>query len=90
MKDTPTARMTLAEFVATRTVCADLGQAPYATPDMAGQSGWLYLDSLYIINSPAGLWTMLDRDAIVGNQSDLEAQLYLWACREGYCDEVLP
>lgn len=81
---------TLQQFIATRTVCADLGQAPYATPDMAGQSGWLYLGSLYIINSSAGPWTMLDRDGVVGELSAVEAQLYLWACREGYCDEVQP
>lgn len=80
---------TLQQFIATRTVCADLGLA-LRDEDLMGQRGWLYVDCLYIIEGAEGPWTMLDRDGYAGELSAVEAQLYLWACREGYCDEVLP
>jgi hypothetical protein len=60
---------------------------PYSTEDLAGLSGWSYLDSLYIIDGPNGPWTMTDRDETTGTLAEIEAALYAWACREGYCGE---
>jgi hypothetical protein len=81
-----TITITLAQFKATRATCSDLSQLPYSTEDLAGLSGWSYLDGLYIIDGPNGPWTMTDRDETTGTLAEIEAALYAWACREGYCD----
>ena len=81
--------ITLDQFTATRKHCPNLGialfDAGFTGEHLLEDSGWLYLDSLYIIDGPQGPWTMTDRDETTGTLAEIEAVLYAWACREGYC-----
>jgi hypothetical protein len=81
---------TLAQFTASRKYCQNLGKAlfdaGYTGEHLLDDAGWLYLDSLYIIDGPNGPWTQTDRDETTGTLAEIESALYAWACREGYCD----
>ena len=94
--------MTVEEFRATRTWCADLGKhfadARWDDEPLPAQ-GWLYLDQLYIEQRPAagwsnpgvaqGEWLLIIANCgwIEDDLAALEQKLYEFAVSEGYCGQ---
>lgn len=77
--------MTLEQFRATRTECADLGErfgAEYF--DKAPRAGFVYAGEAYIEREPDGsFYVRLYRDDYASNNlAELEARLYAWALTE--------
>ena len=83
--------MTFEQFKATRTACADLGEAIGADLDGV-RSGYLYVGCLYIEKMKDGRFYLQigNCERIESSIEPLERELYEFGCDEGYCGEVTP
>lgn len=84
--------ITIDQFRATRRESADLGSEPDIQDEsLQSVAGWVYLDCLFIERMANGnVCLRIGNWEEIAPESGLafvEANLYEWACDEGYCDD---